>query len=88
MLGCEPVLPEDVAWRFIRQAWESKAALAIAPLQDVMNLGSEARMNIPGLADGNWNWRFTWEMLTDEMQERLRTLTAETGRLVRKPETP
>jgi 4-alpha-glucanotransferase len=56
-------------------AWESAAALAIAPLQDLLNLGTEARMNVPGLADGNWRWRCTNEMLFTRAFEWLRDLT-------------
>ena len=47
-------------------AWSSRAALAIAPLQDVLNLGREARMNVPGRAGENWCWRVTDDMLVDE----------------------
>jgi 4-alpha-glucanotransferase len=43
-------------------AWSSRAALAIAPLQDLLNLGREARMNIPGRAGGNWHWRCAGEL--------------------------
>ena len=44
----------DVAWDLIRLAWASVADLAITPLQDILDLGTEARMNIPGMAQGNW----------------------------------
>ena len=44
----------------IRLARESPANLAIIPLQDILELGSEARMNTPGTAHGNWSWKFTW----------------------------
>jgi 4-alpha-glucanotransferase len=54
----------DAALALIDLAWSSVAALAIAPLQDVLNLGSEARMNLPGRAEGNWRWRCPEEMLT------------------------
>ncbi|MCK6521585.1 4-alpha-glucanotransferase [Myxococcota bacterium] len=47
----------DVAWDLIRMAWASVANDAIAPMQDVMALGGEARMNVPGEAEGNWTWR-------------------------------
>ena len=47
----------DVAWDLIRLAWGSVADLAIAPLQDVLDLGTECRMNTPGVAAGNWRWR-------------------------------
>jgi 4-alpha-glucanotransferase len=47
----------DVAWDLIRLAWSSVADLAVAPLQDILDLGTEARMNTPGTAAGNWRWR-------------------------------
>lgn len=62
-------------------AWSSAAALAIAPLQDVLNLGREARMNVPGCPEGNWHWRATPEMLSDAAFERLRDLTQASNRL-------
>ncbi len=66
----------EIAWELIRLAWSSVAALAIAPLQDLLNLGTDARMNVPGRADGNWAWRCTEEMLAAPAFERLRNLTA------------
>jgi 4-alpha-glucanotransferase len=62
-------------------AWSSRAALAIAPLQDLLNLGREARMNVPGRAGGNWCWRCTPEMLTDDPFVWLRELTRSSKRL-------
>ena len=62
-------------------AWSSRAALAIAPLQDLLNLGREARMNVPGRAAGNWRWRYREEMLGEKRFERLRDLTASSKRL-------
>jgi 4-alpha-glucanotransferase len=59
----------------IELAWSSAAALAIAPLQDILNLGSEARMNLPGHAEGNWGWRSTDDMLTREAFRWLHDLT-------------
>ena len=63
-------------------AWSSIAALAIAPLQDVLNLGREARMNVPGRAEGNWRWRCTEQMLAGPAFEWLRELTATSSRSV------
>jgi 4-alpha-glucanotransferase len=54
----------DAAPELIRMAWSSAAAVAIAPLQDVLNLGREGRMNVPGRAEGNWRWRATRHMLS------------------------
>ena len=50
----------------------SVAATAILPLQDLLKLGSEARMNIPGTPFGNWEWRFTWDMLPMELSGSVR----------------
>jgi len=61
-------------------AWHSRAALAIAPLQDLLNLGADARMNVPGLAAGNWCWRCAEELLTDEPFAWLRQLTLNSNR--------
>jgi 4-alpha-glucanotransferase len=54
---------------------------AIVPLQDVMGLGTEARMNVPGKMDGNWAWRFEWQDLRAEDLQRLRDITEWAGRL-------
>jgi 4-alpha-glucanotransferase len=62
-------------------AWSSRAAVAIAPLQDLLNLGREARMNVPGRAGGNWRWRCTEEMLTDKPFSWLRGLSVNSKRL-------
>ena len=70
----------EINWDFIRLALMSIADTAIIPLQDVLGLGSEARMNTPGVTAGNWLWRFTWDMLTDSMQDRLKEMTEIYGR--------
>ena len=70
-----------ISWELLRLAWSSRAALAIAPLQDVLNLGAEARMNVPGRADGNWRWRCTAEMLSAADFSSLRDLTKSTTRM-------
>ena len=59
----------------IRAVMSSAADTAVAPLQDVLELGSEARFNTPGTAGGNWGWRFDWPQLTPEVARRLRRLT-------------
>jgi 4-alpha-glucanotransferase len=61
-------------------AWSSVAALTIAPLQDVLNLGREARMNVPGRATGNWSWRVAEDMLSPASFESLRELTESSKR--------
>ena len=54
---------ETVCQTMIRLAKESPARMAIIPIQDIMELGSEARMNTPGVAHGNWQWKFSWDEL-------------------------
>jgi 4-alpha-glucanotransferase len=73
--GYAPGGSKDPAWALIRLAWGSVADVAIAPLQDVMRLGTEARMNTPGTAEGNWRWRFRSEMLADALLDALAELT-------------
>jgi 4-alpha-glucanotransferase len=72
---------KDAAPDLIKLAWSSQAALAIAPLQDLLNLGNEARMNVPGRGDGNWRWRCTEGMLNDPAFEWFRGLTKSSQRL-------
>ena len=70
----------DAAHALIELAWSSIAALAMTPLQDLLNLGKEARMNVPGRAEGNWRWRCTEDMLSDSAFAWLRDLTKGTSR--------
>lgn len=70
----------DVSWDFIRLAWSSVADLALAPLQDVLSLGTEARMNLPGRASGNWAWRFRAGIVTPQLVTRLAEMTELYGR--------
>ena len=72
----------EIHWEMLRAVWASVANLAIAPMQDLLGLGSEARMNTPGTAQDNWEWRL--EGLPESgVQERLRDLTATYGRRAR-----
>jgi len=64
----------EMNWTLIRAALASVADTALIPLQDVLGLGSEARMNLPGRESGNWAWRFSWDQLEPEMVTRLREL--------------
>jgi 4-alpha-glucanotransferase len=75
-----PGAGQDVAWNLMRLAWSSVADLALAPLQDVLGLGSEARMNFPGRSTGNWAWRLTPGMLHQGVIDRLGDLTGLYGR--------
>ena len=65
---------EPINWAMIRTVLASIADTAIIPLQDVLGLGAEARMNLPGTARGNWRWRFPTGALSSELAKRLREL--------------
>lgn len=67
--------PNDpMPWALIESAYASVAQMAIIPMQDVLELGSEQRMNIPGVAEGNWRWRFQWGDLPKDRAARLAAL--------------
>jgi 4-alpha-glucanotransferase len=75
----------DPAWDLIRLGWSSVAEIAIAPLQDVLSLGGDARMNKPGVAEGNWRWRFRADQFRADVINRLAGLTELYNRLPRDP---
>jgi 4-alpha-glucanotransferase len=66
---------DGINWAFIRIALDSIADLAVIPLQDVLGLDSDARMNTPSHSDGNWGWRFQPGMLSRDVAEKLASLT-------------
>ena len=70
----------EINWDFIRLAFGSVAIIAVMPLQDVLGLGGDARMNTPGTASGNWGWRYTSDALTDTVRGRLKEVTYFFGR--------
>ena len=70
----------EIHWDLIRAVWASVAHTAIAPLQDVLGIGTEGRMNLPASTSGNWFWRYIDGSLTPEMIERLKELTETYGR--------
>ncbi|MGI8788212.1 MAG: 4-alpha-glucanotransferase [Pyrinomonadaceae bacterium] len=70
----------EINWDFIRAVWESVANSAIAPMQDLLGLGNEARMNLPASTDGNWNWQCREGDFSEEISNRLRELTEIYGR--------
>jgi 4-alpha-glucanotransferase len=71
----------EIHWDFISAAFSSVAATAIVPLQDLLGLDSDARMNTPASAEGNWAWRFPSGALTEELSTRLKETTRIYGRL-------
>ena len=75
--GCTHV---RVAWRLISLAFSSRAALAMVQTQDVLGLGSEGRMNMPGTAAGAWKWRLHEGALTGDLAKRLRAASEASGR--------
>ena len=77
-LGC--LSPEGIHWDLIRLALSSVANQAIIPLQDILGLDTQARMNFPSIAEGNWDWRYQADALTRELRDRLKVLTTLYGR--------
>jgi 4-alpha-glucanotransferase len=72
---------EEIEWDFIRSVLASVANTAVVPLQDLLGLGNEARMNLPNSTQGNWTWRFKQGALTASHSERLRDMTDTYGRI-------
>ena len=70
----------EIHWDLIRHAFLSAAETAIVPMQDLLGLGSDARMNVPATVDGNWAWRMRERAFSEEIAGRLARLTRESGR--------
>ena len=79
---------KEIHWDFIRTVLASVANTAIVPLQDVLGLGTEARMNLPNSTEGNWAWRVRPNTLTSEVAARLRKLTELYGKADEIPNGP
>ncbi len=71
---------KEIHWDLIQLGARSNANTFVVPLQDLLGLGSEARMNTPGVAGGNWQWRFAWDQITDALRDRFAYVTRATGR--------
>lgn len=71
---------EEISWDFIRAVWASVAKTAITPMQDLLGLGNDARMNLPATTSGNWNWRCKEDCFTDELANKLKEITEIYGR--------
>jgi len=76
-----PATAGEVHWELIRLAQMSVADLVIVPMQDVLGLGSSARMNLPATTEGNWRWRLLPDQLTPETAQRLRSMAEIYGRV-------
>jgi len=72
--------PEEIAWKLVECAFDSRANTAVIPLQDLLGLGGEARMNVPGVEDGNWTWRVRKESLTLRLAADIRKALTRTER--------
>ncbi len=78
--ACLASTPGDMPGALLRAAYASPAVLAMLPMQDLLGLGSEARMNVPGTPDGNWTWRFDWAQVDAGLADRCRRLAVMSGR--------
>lgn len=78
---------DDIAWDMIRAVWSSVAMMALAPMQDFLRLGSEARMNFPGRPNGNWSWRLTPNVLTPDLCHQIQELNYLYSRLAKAKKT-
>jgi len=81
VMGVINARKETMPWALIEQAFASIANLAVIPMQDVLGLGGNARMNRPGTLEGNWQWRFNWHELSEEVTMRCHSWITEHGRL-------
>jgi 4-alpha-glucanotransferase len=77
-LGGEPRVPEFL----IDAVYASGARLAVVPMQDLLGLGSDSRMNSPGTVIGNWRWRFTWDQVDEGLPALSRARAEHSARLV------
>jgi 4-alpha-glucanotransferase len=64
----------EMPWAMIRAAMASVCDTAIIPMQDLLGQGSDSRMNMPGRVSGNWGYRFTWDQITPQIVQQLRSL--------------
>ena len=71
---------EAINWVMMKALSKSVANMVVFPMQDVLDLSSEYRMNYPGHPNGNWEWRFTWDQLKTEHTSALAEMSAENGR--------
>jgi 4-alpha-glucanotransferase len=79
--GASEPVPKSMPWRLVCVALESVAQLAVIPLQDLLELGGEARMNTPGTTEGNWTWRYEESQWTNTLTQHLRHAVIRYGRL-------
>jgi 4-alpha-glucanotransferase len=71
---------KDIVDALMESAMNSEAMLSMFPLQDILKLGEEARMNIPGDAGDHWRWKFSWDQITPDISEKLKEMTTHANR--------
>ena len=71
---------KDISFKLIKLAWESRTDVAIAPMQDFLDLDNKARFNSPGTVEGNWQWRVKKEQLSNQLAEKIKALTLQSSR--------
>ena len=71
---------KEISFKLIKMAWESVADIAVAPMQDFLNLDNKARFNSPGTTEGNWQWRVKKEQLSHQLAEQIKALTIRSNR--------
>jgi len=76
----------DMPWPIIRATLASVAQTAILPMQDILGLDSTARMNVPGVAKGNWQWKFSWNQVPEDLSKKLFRMNQLYGRFVNNKE--
>jgi 4-alpha-glucanotransferase len=82
---------DDIAWDFVRASYATVSRIAVIPMQDLLNLGTNSRLNSPGRTFGNWQWRYTREALSNIQQSstsHLKELGAIYGRIQAPPSIP
>jgi len=79
---------EDIVTEMIRAAYSSVANIVIIPMQDILNLGGEARMNFPSTLGGNWSWRFTWDQVNENLASHYKGLAVLYERPPKKKKKP
>ena len=66
---------DDICTALILEAYKSVADIVVIPMQDILNFGTDARMNFPGTLGGNWTWRFSWDQVPSELSKRYKNMT-------------
>src|SRR5690606_33304817 len=74
---------DSMPWLLIKAAFASVSRMAIVPMQDLLELDGEHRMNMPGTTDSNWKWRFNWEQVPDNLAAKVNKLLTLYGRLAK-----